>query len=329
MRPSQQLVALVMLGIQAEELLLSSPFRFEILSSHLAKCAIAASSVIALPSRPNLATVLTQIGFKVDEKNTSDHVNFFWERLSTFKVADHMFHHSHSELSETRFMKVELELFETGEGKHLLQIDKFAFEALSKMRPASETSRFVLPCAWINYGASPLADGFVTFLCTHDVSLWATTPIPATASPEGEPPPSDPPNGKPLTTDHLEIKPFRFTLMIQAKDYHNGTSLNATKLAKHARSCNDGSLDGVFGKTRLLCVAGSSTVVRSSKKCPYPREFMPYVPGSGHILTKLLACLELKRNMVTRAFDHALLCDADSIVYDINGTLNVDQEFSL
>jgi hypothetical protein len=324
MRPSQQLVALVMLGIQAEELLLSSPFAFEILSSHLAKCAIAASSVIALPSRPNLATVLTQIGFKVDEKNTSDHVKEFWERLSTFKVADHMFDHSVSELSDTRSMKVELELFETGEGKHLQQIDKFAFEALSKMRPASENSRFVLPCAWINYDASPLADGFVTFLCTHDVSLGATTPIPATAPPEGEPPPSDPLKGKPLTTD-----PFRFTLMIQAKDFHNGTLLNATKLAKHARSCNDGSLDGVFGKTRLLCVAGSSTVVTSSRKYPYPREFMPYVPGSGHILTKLLACLELKWNMVTRAFDHALLCDADSIVYDINGTRNVDQEFSL
>jgi hypothetical protein len=278
------------------------------LNTHVAKCAIAASSVITLPSRPNLATVLTKIGFKVDEKNTSDHVKKCWNSMSTYKVADHRFDSSDSELSNTRLMKVELELFKSSTGTHLPQIDKRAFEALGKMYPASENSQFVLPCAWINFGASPLADGFVTFLCTHDVSSTATTLIPATAPSEGEP-------------------PFRFTLMIQAKDYHNGTSLNATKLSKHARNCNDDSLDGVIGEKRLLCLAGGSVVVTASRKCQCPREFMPYAPGNGLILNDLLGRLELKRNMVTRAINHALLCDAKSNVYDINS--KVDPDFSL
>jgi hypothetical protein len=127
------------------------------LNTHVAKCAIAASSVITLPSRPNLATVLTKIGFKVDENNTSDPVKECWKGLSAYKVADHNFDASDREL----------ELFESHTGTHLLQIDKRAFEALVRMHPASENSQFVLPCAWINFGANPLADGLVTFFHTR------------------------------------------------------------------------------------------------------------------------------------------------------------------
>ena len=93
------------------------------------------------------------------------------------------------------------------------------------VRRQADMEGFALPSAWINFGNSPLADGFVTFWCE------ATT---------GEKP-SD----------------FKCTLTNQAKDYHNDSKLDKAKLNKHAERCNAAVLDGVFGKRRLLCVAGS------------------------------------------------------------------------
>ena len=81
--------------------------------------------------------------------------------------------------------------------------------------------------------------------------------------------------------------------MNQAKDYHNDSKLNKTKLNKHAERCNAAVLDGVFGKRRLLCVAGSMDVVLAKVQCNKDRNFLPYVFDNGQILLELLETLGL------------------------------------
>jgi hypothetical protein len=74
MRPAQQLVALTMLGIDTASMLEASPFGFEVLSTHVAKCAIAASSAIDVSTRPDLQKILSKIGFTVDRYASSDDI---------------------------------------------------------------------------------------------------------------------------------------------------------------------------------------------------------------------------------------------------------------
>lgn len=279
MTSAQQLVALTLLGMTASSFLEASPFGFEILSTHVAKCAIAASSVIKEPERPNLQTTLSKIGFRLDpHDNTDSSVKGEWENLESYKVANHTFNEEEdAEAFETRQMNVGLELFADEDGIDLLQIAKDAFRTLLGMGvSADDEFEGALPSTWINYGASLLADGFVTFFCKK--------------------------------TD--ERGAFRFTLMIQAKDYHNKSKLNIKKLKGHADRCKDVSLDGVFGECRLLCVAGSKDIVEAKQKCTQKRHFVPYASDKGEILKALLAVLESQRNANTRAKRFGTLCNA-------------------
>jgi hypothetical protein len=238
MRPAQQLVALTMLGINTALLLEASAFRFEILSTHVAKCAIAASSAIELSARPHLQTILTKIGFRVDNNATSDAIKMVWEKLALYKPADCKFYGRDPSTTDTRQMKVELDLLVAENGADLLQIDKVAFRTLHKMEAVTAgESEFTVPSTWINYGASPLADGFVSFFCTDE-----SAPINQRVA-------------------------FRFTLLNQAKYYNNNSRLNPKKLNEHAIRCNDVSLDGLFGKCRFLCVAGNADVIHAKKSC--------------------------------------------------------------
>lgn len=277
MEPAQQLVALSLLGIQPEMLLEASPFGFEVLSTHVAKCAIAAASVIDKNTRPTLQQTLTKIGFRLDAmNNTSGTV----ERLKHFKVASHEFNGGDGDDKAhfTRTMKVEMGLYD---GKDLLLIDKIARESLIGMVAKDREVSFAPPAAWINYGNSPLADGFVTFFCTTDE---------ATVGNEA----------------------FRFTLMIQARDYHNGSKLKTKKLKDHADRCSDAALNGVFGSERLLGVAGRKEVFHSKGATTIERNFMPYSLDQGIVLAELLpTLLESQRKLDTRISKLAVYCTSD------------------
>lgn len=283
MQPAQQLVALSLLGIQPEMLLEASPFGFEVLSTHVAKCAIAAASVIDKNTRPSLQQTLTKIGFQLDAmNNTSGTVEAYWKRLKHFKVASHEFNGGDGDDKAhfTRTMKVEMGLYESTDGKDLLLIDKIARESLIGMVAKDRKVSFSPPAAWINYGNSPLADGFVTFFCTTDE---------ATVGNEA----------------------FRFTLMIQAKDYHNGSKLKTKKLKDHADRCSDAALNGVFGSERLLGVAGRKEVVHSKGATTIERNFMPYALDQGIVLAELLPTLESQRKFDTRISKLAVYCTSD------------------
>lgn len=128
MRPAQQLVALTMLGIDTASMLEASPFGFEVLSTHVAKCAIAASSAIDVSTRPDLQKILTKIGFTVDRYATSDDIITAWKQLAFYKAADYKFDARDNLASDTRQMKVELDLLVGENGEDLLQIDKVAFQ---------------------------------------------------------------------------------------------------------------------------------------------------------------------------------------------------------
>lgn len=291
MKPAQQLVALTMLGMDASFFLGASPFGFEVLSTNIAKCAIAATSVIEDEKRPTLQKALQTIGFEIDERATSDSIKEEWKNLDKIKVVENIFDCVGEDeetlianAMKTRPMNVELRQFcgdDTDE--NLLQIDSMASKTLKAMKPREKDGEFGLPSAWINYGPSPLADGFVTFYCQR------TT-------------------GTTVTADSA----FRFTLMNQAKDYHNGGSkLHTKKLNERAVRCSAPVLDGVFGKRRLLCVAGSKDVVVAKVACAQKRNFMPYAFDSGRILKGLLKTLESQRNLKTRMLINATFCTGD------------------
>ena len=145
----------------------------------------------------------------------------------------------------TRQMLVELGLFEGKDGEDLFRIEKDAFKTLKAMHHlqqlhpneitslrASRLPFICIPPTWINYGASPLADGFIAFYIERARDV------------------------------------LRYTIMNQAKGYHNETKLLKTqKLEDHAGRCADHSLNGVFGGSRLLCVSGHFDVVKAKRKC--------------------------------------------------------------
>ena len=292
MQPAQQLVALVMLGMEGTDFLSPKAYGFEFLSTHIAKCAVACSCMIEMKSRPTLKRVLTKIGLQVDEKATSMEIRDKFIGLDNYKVIPYKVGEDYLQEDDyqTKQMNVELECVNINDNAYL-QICKKAHKALMGMEESSqeevnvnlEKGHSFLPNAWINYGSSPLADGFVTFYC------------------------------KDLVSGNVE----RFTLMVQAKDYHENSSLDAQKLIAHAVRCDDDSLNGVFGekKCRLLCVAGSSDKVLAKGTCQLQRNFIPYASNCGKILKELLPVLYKKRAYLARIKLYALFCDTNGDSY--------------
>lgn len=306
MKPAQQLVAIAMLGLSASSFLDPTPYGFETLSTHVAKCAIASASVIDQESRPTLKDVFTKIGFKLDPKATSSAVKKAWDSLDEYQIVEHSFEGtSGTTPADTRQMQVELELCVDDEGNDLLQICNHAFKTLQSMKANDEGSKKLpaLPSAWTNFGASPLADGFVTFFCRK------VTPKPKKQGRIVTPNPRNPKRRRKATSP--PNPPFKFTLEDQAKDYHNGSRLSIKKLNEHAERCSDASLNGVFGKDRLLCVAASSNVLFAKATCTQTRDFIPYAFDKGEILSELLETLEEQRNVKSRVETNATFCDAN------------------
>jgi hypothetical protein len=72
MPPSQQLIAMHLLGIDFALIVAANPFGFEVLSTHTMKVALAASSVVAWQSRKLVADTLELVGCKVDKFGTHE-----------------------------------------------------------------------------------------------------------------------------------------------------------------------------------------------------------------------------------------------------------------
>ena len=181
-----------------------------------------------MQSRPTLKRVLTKIGLQVDRRATSTEIRDKFNGLDNYKVIPYKVGEDglKEDDYQTKQTNDELDSVNINDNDYDLQICKKAHKALMGMEESSQEEvklnlkevliNSFLPNAWINYGSrSPLADGFVTFYCKDLVSSGTVQ---------------------------------RFTLMVQAKDYHNNSSLCIQKLNAHAVRCADKSLNGVFGE---------------------------------------------------------------------------------
>jgi len=282
MQTAQQLVAAHMLGIGLKEMLDPSWIGFEILSTHVVKCALAACVAVPIELRPTVAEALGTLGFQIDQNATRGDVKEIWKQMketrpvgaSPQQDAKSSFHR------ETSPLRVELKIIDTDR----LQIDKVLYQSLTKWHPAVE---FAAPIACTNYGNnSDLPDGFVTF--------YART---------GESP--------------FEQK---WSVLIQAKGYH-GENIKEEQLNKLVDKAMDPSLNGVFGKNRLLCVASSaSSFLNTGTETVQPRNFLPFAIQKGKLLKDLLIALKFQRSRQWRTATFSLLCSSDGTLVE-DGTV--------
>ena len=75
-----------MLGVRLGSMLEASPFGFETLSTHLVKCAVAASLAVSREERPDRRSVLATIGFQVCNKSTHPDIKKVWNELRQFRA---------------------------------------------------------------------------------------------------------------------------------------------------------------------------------------------------------------------------------------------------
>jgi hypothetical protein len=88
----------------------STPFGFETLSTHLIKCAVAASVALNYDRRTNPHKVLSKIGFEVDERST----NRVWKKTEGYKALCSTFvivtNETHQLCRRTRQLQVKLHI---------------------------------------------------------------------------------------------------------------------------------------------------------------------------------------------------------------------------
>lgn len=288
-----------MLDVRLENMLEATPYGFETLTTHLVKCAVAASLAVDKEKRPCLQEVLKKIGFQVDSLSTSTCIKNKWNELATFKVIGSKWENKERRSCQvfrsTYQMKAKLMKARLGPKRETecLIVDKLLFEALKNLRPDPEA--YSSPVACVNFGNSPFADGFVTFYVTKESRCNS-----GAASDTQEPQLEDSPEANNVT---------RFTIMNQSKDYHT-TSLDVTKLQKHSERGKDKLLNTIFGESRLLCVSSSKEVILSKRECQ-PRDFLPFCADQSTILENLLATLQKQRAKESRLQTHACYCDED------------------
>jgi len=285
MKAAQQLVAAYMLGVSLKGLLELTPLGFEFLSTHFLKCAIAASNAIAYTKRPSLMEALRAVGFELDEIGTDDSVKNVWNDTMNWKVVGFANQGRQNEeyVSQTIQLAVELRIIED-EGEEeaenegdkdsaskMLQIDSaWGALLLSMVAKTNNDDHFSLPVACVNYGNSPLPDGFVVFFAKNQ------------------------------NTGVTE----KWTIMIQAKDYYK-TSISTKKLNEHAERAQSSILDQAFGARRLLCVASGHPSL-FVKRSGYKRKFIPYSlneAGGNQMMPDLLA--QMARDEDTRVVKYA------------------------
>ena len=303
MSSSQQLIAIFMLDVRLENMLEASPYGFETLSTHLVKCAVAASLAVEKEKRPYLQEVLQKIGFQVDPLNTSATIKKRWADLNHCKAIGSKWKDTGKKCCEvfrsTYQMKSELmktKLDDDIETDYLI-IDKLVFEALENLGPDPEG--YSSPVSCVNFGNSPFADGFITF---HIIKEICSNSDAASGFQTNQ-------------KNHMNDSPedgniCKFSIMNQSKDYHS-SSLNTKKLQKHAELGDDKLLHNFLGVSRLLCVSSSQNVLIPSRKCKCPRDFLPFCANQSAILERLLATLQHQRALRHRLKTHAFCCNED------------------
>mmetsp|Transcript_6080 Transcript_6080/g.9322 ORF Transcript_6080/g.9322 Transcript_6080/m.9322 type:complete len:372 (+) Transcript_6080:161-1276(+) len=275
------------------KMVMSNPYGFEILTTHLIKAALAVSSVVAETSRPSIAEALKKIGFKHYERTTHVSVGEMFAKFENLKVVQHYFNEyapRNKSSFETHLMRVEMEVLQVNgdqggvkiggskvQGEHeVVMIDREMASRLKKLVHKSRESResecfFYPPIACVNHGNSPFADGTVT-IHARDAS--------------------DATNAA-----------FRISVSNQAK--HSKGGMTITKLNAHADKCAKEVLDGLFGSERLLCVSTPKCEFSKSNKCRINRKFLRYELFGCKILKALMQELSTQRSKQGRIEHHA------------------------
>ena len=97
--------------------------------------------------------------------------------------------------------------------------------------------------------------------------------------------------------------------MIQAKDYHGDSRVDVGKMNEHAEKNADEVLDGVFGKTRMLCVASTADAVLGKGATKKKRDHLPYLFHRGKLVEGLLKKLQTQRDPSARVEKYASFVD--------------------
>lgn len=285
MTTPQQLVAAFMLGLDLGSVLEPTWVGFELMSTHFVKCALAASAAVCFEKRPPVADTLALLGFEVDPIATTTSVRDTWADLENWVAVFADTDKQNDYFFSTHQVKVGLKIVEAENEPNfeLLQIEKKLKDAIMEATPLVRTDSVppmgsVPPIACINEGNSDLCDGIVTF--------WA-----------------------------MRKKTGRFSkklsIMVQAKDYHDTSTLDVHKLNKHAQTMSNKVLDGVFGKQRLLCVASTSDSLLATSQVSNEREFLPFVFKTGNLLSELLSELKSQRCQSNRIAKYTYACFCD------------------
>ena len=289
MQPSQQLIALNLLGIELSQLVRADPYGFEVLSTHTMKAALAASSVVAWEGRKSVKETLESVGCMVDKNGTDPATKTQWEELGDFFVVRHTYE-KRKFVTPTRLLNAELEVF-TRDNKKFLYIEKAYRKDLAEaIADMSNDSIFHPPITAVNYGSSALADGFITCLIAKN---------------EG-------------TEIESKKKSIRFSPMNQAKDKlgYSGKPkgpMPVSKLRAHAERCSDPILNKLFGEKRLLFVSTptSQRFVKREKSLKVLRPWLPRALDQCKILENLMATLSSRRTKQYRQELHTDCVDED------------------
>ena len=115
MSSPQLLTAVCLLGLDFKSMLDPKWFGFDKLSTHLVKCALAASAAVdkAKGKRPSVKDTLACLGFQLDGHATSDHVQAQWAALVNLTPAFSSSVSSSDYHSRTLQLSAGLQLVET------------------------------------------------------------------------------------------------------------------------------------------------------------------------------------------------------------------------
>jgi hypothetical protein len=272
----QQLVAVLMLGLDCKSMLQPSWFGFELMSTHFVKCALAASAAVIVSKRPSVKDTLSCLGFQLDNFATGETIANLWNGLGDWNAV----FASAESLSQyhirTQQLDAGLRLHTGNGGVQLLEIDKRLRGAIVDNLCGNEKTGVVPPIACINRGNSEPCDGIVTFF----------------ANKRG-----------------VKAMPKKISILIRAKDYHENSTVDATRMHIHAAKHNNEALNGVFGETRLFCVASTTKALIAMKPLTRKREYLPFIVEDGRLLTTILQKLKLQRNEKIQVVKCACLCN--------------------
>eukprot|EP00978_Attheya_sp_CCMP212_P047082 scaffold421216_cov54-Attheya_sp.AAC.2 len=264
-----------------------SSFGFEILTTQLVKCALAAALTVPKNERPTLKEIFTDnLGFELpvsDESNASTTVNTWFTDFPNLipirpkPLATKFYYTQQHRMAAT--------VKETDEGNvGLLMDEEIGMAAKSFECEAEDSSKFSPPFCSLAYGNSHLNDGYVTFF---------TQP-----------------------KDNPEEKPTKVTVQNQSKDFLSPSStIDARKISEQVVKCSMPCVVSVFGRG-LFCVSSKHAAwsVKDKAKIQLSRSFVGFAIDSSKLLPGLLGKLEDLRNKETLAIAHGeLFCDTENL----------------